>query len=448
MARISIFDRLAQQLYGEPTIEGGEPIVPQTTTPGPSAVAAGGSSRYVDDRPIEEAEEVVSRFDPNADDKFLGDDLGNDEDETPGGTGGGEVVTTKYKIVGNPPNYTVVEGEDGTYSSQGAAQADADRLNQEWRDKQTQDPGGEEGPPTPPPPGQPPMVQEPGDEQEAFDARSWAQESYPWLKGQLLETFLDVYDTNGGDVQDALRNLRSTEDYKNEFQGIFRDDGKTLRFEGDQPELQYIKMKEDFSGLLEQYNLNPSYFDDKITQLFENDVDPTKFERRLSVAYNTLFPQFDAVKQYYVQNYPAVFPTTEDITDEAIFASFIDEDVSADIISQRINVSQIGGAFQEQDFAISKEQAQRLVSAGLTGTGAQQLAQRAEASLGRLQRISQRFTGREDIFGLSEFIESEVFGEGVSQRLRERLEAEQATVFTGEGGAAATQEGLTGLVEQ
>jgi hypothetical protein len=445
MARLSIFDRLAQQLYGPTFLPEDMPTEQETQSPtGPSAVAAGPTtSLYVDDRP---AEEVVPPAVVEEPDGGAGD--GGPGDGGPG-TGGGEVVTTKYKIVGNPPNYSVVEGTDGTYTSQGAAQADADRLNQEWRDKQTQPPtGGEEGPPTPQPPGQPPLVQEPGDPQEAFDAREWSQESYPWLKGQLLETFLDVYDTNGGDVQDALRSLRSTEDYKNEFQGIFREDGKTLRFEGDQPELQYIKMKEDFNGLLEQYNLNPSYFDDKITQLFENDVDPTKFERRLSVAYNTLFPQFDAVKQYYVQNYPAVFPTTEDITDEAIFASFIDEDVSADIISQRINVSQIGGAFQEQDFAISKEQAQRLVSAGLTGTGAQQLAQRAEASLGRLQRISQRFTGREDIFGLSEFIESEVFGEGVSQRLRERLEAEQATAFTREGGAAATQAGLTGLVEQ
>ena len=64
-----------------------------------------------------------------------------------------------------------------------------------------------------------------------------------------------------------------------------------------------------------------------------------------------------------------------------------------------------------------------------------------------MQRISSRFTGREDIFGLSEFIESEVFGEGVSQRLRQRLEAEQATAFTREGGAAVTQAGVTGLVE-
>ena len=66
----------------------------------------------------------------------------------------------------------------------------------------------------------------------------------------------------------------------------------------------------------------------------------------------------------------------------------------------------------------------------------------------RLQRLASRFTGREDIFGLSEFIESEVFGDGVADQVRARLEGEQATVFTQEGGAAATQAGITGLVEQ
>lgn len=439
MARISIFDRLAEQLY-KPTIE---------PTPEPVGTQGGQGRNILEmaeaglQQQQEElfaiAEAVVNPPPPPEIDNNLGGD---------GQGQGGAVVTTKYKIVGNPPNYSVVEGEDGTYSSQAAAQADATRLNNEWLAKNK--PGGDEPPAgdgAPQPPSFPSTTVEAGEPVERFNSRTFAEESYPWLRGELLETFLAVYDTNGGDAVEALESLRKTELYKTEFPGIFREDGKTLRFEGAQPELQYVKMKEDFYGQLEQYNLNPEYFKDKITQLFENDVDPDKFGRRLNVAYNTLFPQFDAVKTYYVENYPGVFPTTEDITDEAIFASFIDENVSADIISQRVEISQIGGAFKEQDFAISKEQAQRLLSAGVTGTGAQQLAARAETQLGRLQRISSRFTGREDIFGLSEFIESEVFGEGVSQRLRQRLEAEQATAFTREGGAAVTQAGVTGLVE-
>jgi hypothetical protein len=294
----------------------------------------------------------------------------------------------------------------------------------------------------------PPPAPVPGDPQEQFNAREFAQANYSYLGEELLETFIGEYNANGGDVDEALRTMRGTQVYKDKFPGIFREDGTTLRFTTETPELDYIKMKEDYFNALEDYNLNPSYFEDKITQLFDNDVDPGTFATRLDTAYTSLFNQFDAVKQYYVENYPGQFPTTDDISDEAIFASFISEDVSADIISQRVKVSQIGGAFKEEDFAVSAQQAQRLVSAGLSGTGAQQIAQRAEASLPRLQRLARRFTGREDIFGLSEFIESEVFGEGVAAQVRERLEAEQATVFTREGGAAQTQAGVTGLVEQ
>ena len=294
----------------------------------------------------------------------------------------------------------------------------------------------------------PPPAPVPGDPQERFNAREFAQANYSYLGEELLETFIGEYNSNGGDVDEALSTMRGTQAYKDKFPGIFREDGTTLRFSTETPELDYIKMKEDYFNALEDYNLNPSYFEDKITQLFENDVDPQTFGTRLDTAYTSLFNQFDAVKQYYVENYPGQFPTTDDISDEAIFASFISEDVSADIISQRVKVSQIGGAFKEEDFAVSAQQAQRLVSAGLSGTGAQQLAARAETQLPRLQRLARRFTGREDIFGLSEFIESEVFGEGVAAQVREKLEAEQATVFTREGGAAQTQAGVTGLVEQ
>ena len=309
----------------------------------------------------------------------------------------------------------------------------------EEQDLGPSDPGVSDPPPPAPVTGEP---------QEQFNAREFAQANYSYLGEELLETFIGEYNSNGGDVDEALRTMRGTQAYKDKFPGIFREDGTTLRFTTETPELDYIKMKEDYFNALEDYNLNPNYFEDKITQLFDNDVDPQTFATRLDTAYTSLFNQFDAVKQYYVENYPGQFPTTDDISDEAIFASFISEDVSADIISQRVKVSQIGGAFKEEEFAVSAQQAQRLVSAGLSSTGAQQIAQRAEASLPRLQRLARRFTGREDIFGLSEFIESEVFGEGVAAQVRERLEAEQATAFTREGGAAQTQAGVTGLVEQ
>jgi len=296
--------------------------------------------------------------------------------------------------------------------------------------------GGGEAPPVP------------GDPVEKFNVKEFAQANYGFLGQELLDLFIDEYNVNGGDADEALRGMRTTQAYKDRFPGIFREDGTTLRIESNTPELDYIKIKEDYRTYLEDYNLNPDYFENQMTDLFTNDVDPNTFANRLETAYTSLFTQFDAVKQYYVQNYPGIFPSTDDLTDEAIFASFISEDISSDIIEQRVKVSQIGGAFKEEDLTISADQAQRLVSAGLSGTGAQQIAQRAEARLPRLQRLAKRFTGREDIFGLSEFIESEVFGEGTAAQLEERLEAEQASVFTRAEGAASTQAGVTGLVEQ
>ena len=49
---------------------------------------------------------------------------------------------------------------------------------------------------------------------------------------------------------------------------------------------------------------------------------------------------------------------------------------------------------------------------------------------------------------MSEFIESEVFGEGVAAQVRERLEAEAQTALTRESGAVQTDVGVTGLVER
>ena len=214
----------------------------------------------------------------------------------------------------------------------------------------------------------PPVTTVPGDPVEQFNAREFAQTNYGFLGEELIEVFLSEYNSNGGDVDESLRAMRTTQTYKDKFPGIFREDGTTLRFSTETPELDYIKMKEDYFTALEDYNLNPTYFEDKVTQLFENDVDPRTFTDRLETAYTSLFNQFDAAKTYYVENYPGTFPSTDDISDEAIFASFISEDISADIIAQRIKVSEIGGAFAEEQFAVSAEQAQRLVSAGLSGT--------------------------------------------------------------------------------
>lgn len=415
---------------------------------GPRAVAAGPAT-MANDRPSEvEVEAIADRYVAEQEAATQGDYNFNDLSINAGPvidpSGGDEtdpVVTGGGKLENMPPSdetviengrllvYTIVRDSEGNI------------VSRTFKSDLGPSGGGGSG-------GGGEVAPVPGDPVEKFNVKEFAQANYGFLGQELLDLFIDEYNVNGGDADEALRGMRTTQAYKDKFPGIFREDGTTLRIESNTPELDYIKIKEDYRTYLEDYNLNPDYFENQMTDLFTNDVDPSTFANRLETAYTSLFTQFDAVKQYYVQNYPGIFPSTDDLTDEAIFASFISEDISSDIIEQRVKVSQIGGAFGEEDLTISADQAQRLVSAGLSGTGAQQIAQRAEARLPRLQRLAKRFTGREDIFGLSEFIESEVFGEGTAAQLEERLESEQASVFTRAEGAAATQAGVTGLIEQ
>ena len=435
-----IFDRIVSFLPEEDrqVIAAARKAADQT---GPVAVAAGPATTAIDDRPSEvEVEAIADRYvaeQATAAEAVVPPAVIQTPVEEPAGSEDTATVVTSNNVTSDE---TVVEnGRLLVYSI--TRDANGNVVSRTFlKDLGATGGGGSSGG------GE--VAPVPGDPVEKFNVKEFAQANYGFLGQELLDLFIDEYNVNGGDADEALRGMRTTQAYKDRFPGIFRDDGTTLRIESNTPELDYIKIKEDYSTYLEDYNLNPQYFENQMTELFENDVDPSTFANRLDTAYTSLFTQFDAVKQYYVQNYPGIFPSTDDLTDEAIFASFISEDISSDIIEQRVKVSQIGGAFGEEDLTISADQAQRLVSAGLSGTGAQQIAQRAEARLPRLQRLAKRFTGREDIFGLSEFIESEVFGEGAAAQLEERLESEQASVFTRAEGAAATQAGVTGLIEQ
>ena len=298
-----------------------------------------------------------------------------------------------------------------------------------------------------PPPQAPTLPILEGDPIEPFDIEEYARLNYTWMNQELLDTFLDIYNSNGGEADDAIRELRQTQSYKDQFPGIFRDDGVTLRLEGPTPELDYVTNVEAYKNYLADYNLNPDLFENKIVELFENDVAPRELQERLDTAYTLLFPQFDAVKRYYIENYPNVATSEDDITDESIFASFINEDISRDIIEQRIQISQVGGAFAEQNVDVSLSQAQRLLSAGVSSTLAQQLAAKAETNIPRLQRLAQKYRGDRNIFGTSEFLEAEVFGDSEARRLQEQLEAEEEALFSATGGTAITQQGVTGLEE-
>jgi hypothetical protein len=115
-----------------------------------------------------------------------------------------------------------------------------------------------------PPPQSPTLPVRQGDPVERFDIEEYARLNYTWMNQELLNTFLDIYNSNGGEADDAIRELRQTQSYKDQFPGIFRDDGVTLRLEGPTPELDYVTNVEAYKNYLADYNLNPDLFENKI----------------------------------------------------------------------------------------------------------------------------------------------------------------------------------------
>ena len=414
---------------------------PRRTNQPVARPAGGGDPRYRDDRPPEEV-----RTNPNMEND-IGDDVGA-EDNNQGGSGvvddGGDDTSGSYDVWDADGNLVGSFNLETYWQKIGEGLFGYKRTPRTGSDPEIQPPSPGSGNPLP---SAPTFNVASGDPVEKFDIREYAELNYSWMNEELMNNFLEIYNSNGGEADDAIRELRTTQAYKDEFPGIFRDDGKTLRLEGPTPELDYITNVEAYKNYLADYNLNPDFFENKIVQLFENDVAPRELQERLDTAYTLLFPQFDAVKRYYVENYPNVAQTTDDISNEAIFASFLDEDISRDIIERRITVSQIGGAFGEQDVDITLSQAQRLISAGVSSTLAQQLAARAETQIPRLQRLARKYRGNENIFGTSEFLEAEVFADSEAQRLQEQLEAEEESLFSATGGSAIGETGVIGLEE-
>lgn len=348
------------------------------------------------------------------------------DDDLDDNTGGPVTITSIREYINNGRRMRLTIYSDGTSTEEDIGPADDGRSD---------------------PPAAPQLTEQVGDPVEKFDIEEYARLNYTWMDEELLQTFISIYNTNGGEADDAIRELRTTEKYKEEFPGIFREDGKTIRLEGATPELQYLTNVEAYRSYFADYNLNPDLFENKIVQLFEQDVAPREVEERLSTAYNLLFPQFDAVKTFYVQNYPNVATSEDQITDEAIFASFINEDISKDIIENRVKISQIGGAFAERGVDVTLSQSQRLINAGVNSQLAQQLAAKAETNLPRLRRLAAKYRESQAVFGTSEFLEAEVFADSEAAFLKQQLESEEQTIFSATGTTAISDTGVTGLQE-
>jgi hypothetical protein len=272
----------------------------------------------------------------------------------------------------------------------------------------------------------------------------------PWLPETLIQTYADSFaETQNADI--AIAEVRKSPEYAQVFPKNIRDDG-TVRLS----EQDYAAVKESFGLTLEDYGLNPEYFQGTFADLIEVGVAPNEFRARVEAARSGIVENVPAVKEYYRTNFGM------DLNDNQIFASIIDPAVGDAIIEGRITQAQIGGEAAARGFALSPEETQALERAGLTQSQARQLFAQAEAEVPRLAQLTRRFqpeaveepgitpeglVERPD-YDIEEFIQAQVFGSAEERERIQRLEAQEESEFTPTTGAVRRGRRVTGIVEE
>lgn len=112
-----------------------------------------------------------------------------------------------------------------------------------------------------------------------LDYRAEAQARYPWLTGALLEKYADAWADTGTPTA-ALAKLRQTAEYKQTFQGIFRDDG-TMRMD----ENSYFATKVGYREALAEFGRNPAQYEGLFVRMIENEMGADEFVRGAAEAY-------------------------------------------------------------------------------------------------------------------------------------------------------------------
>ena len=274
----------------------------------------------------------------------------------------------------------------------------------------------------------------------------------PWLMQHpaLAEQWVDAFVNAGGDAageyssKTATSAVRQSGAYQQIFPAMFDEEGN-MRFLSD-PEASYQRTMESYRNTLRSFNVNPDVFGDRLHNLIEGQVSAGEFVQRTEAIYENVVESAPAIRNWYLENF------AKEMTDEAIFASFIDGEggpVSQAILEDRISMAQIGGEAEMRGFTVGLDFVDQLEDTGMTRAGAQNFFGQAASLLPTLSALASRHADPDDDFDLNEFTKATIFDDPEQRRRMRRLVAQEKSTFTGGAGIdiVRTQRGTTGLID-
>jgi len=261
----------------------------------------------------------------------------------------------------------------------------------------------------------------------------------PGVPAALLEVYANALLVTGN-ADLAIVEMRADPQYDTYFAGNKRDDG-SVRW----TEKEYLSIIEAFEVELEGYGVNPAVFAEKFPELIAGDVAPDEFRSRLSTAYGQLINATEEVRTYYAENFGIT-----DLTDESVFAAFLDPTIGEEILGGRLDVAAVGGAGLQYGFDLDPELAERLAQQDITGQQAGQLFSQAATQLPILDTLARRHNDPDDDFDLEEFLAAAVDADPTQSRRLRRLFAQESSLFSRQSAFRTSRDtgGITGLLDR
>jgi hypothetical protein len=291
---------------------------------------------------------------------------------------------------------------------------------------------------------------------EAFKLVPWLQKYAGADANKLVDSYIKGYIDSDANTTVALAEMRfgeSADAYKRVFKNIVDEETGALKM----TEAEYISGLESTLTTLTEYSLG-GYASAKGKEvwatLVNNNVSAEVYRARVNTAYDLISEVDEELKEGIINQYNEYFSaetgTTVTMTNDSILALAIDPNINNDILSGRLNASELGaiytGTVGDQ---VDLTTIERYIGAGISTSTAERTfatASTAARLYGRLSRKQKRDTSLQKA---ATVLEATLFGdEGVSRAISAITSqaASESSIVTG---AAKAQTGqVIGLTEQ
>jgi hypothetical protein len=293
--------------------------------------------------------------------------------------------------------------------------------------------------------------------------RAEVYKTLPWLKkyagadaDKLVDAYVKGFIDSDGNTTTALAEMRfgeSADAYKRVFKNIINEDTGALRM----TESEYISGLESVLTTLTEYSLGgyaSGKGKDVWAELVKNSVSPEAYRARVGTSFNLINEVDQELKQSIINQYNEYYSsqtgTSINMSIESILALAIDPNINNDILSGRLNASELGAIYSGTvGDKIDLTTVERYIGAGLSTSEAERtfaIASTTARLYGRLARKQKRDTS---LGKAATVLESTLFGDELITGQIKSIGAQVLAESSVQAGAAKSQTGgVIGLTEQ